>query len=436
MGVVLSCCGALACSCCIGASCQCAGYALSMTKSIATRLMYTIVFLLISVVAFCFKIYAYDILSHIPFVEESCTEDTCGTFSVYRLTFALFLFHGLLSVLFIGIRSTKDPRALLNDGWWPLKLPLLLAVIVGCFFIPNEFFTYYAWVAIIGAGLFILIQLVLLIDFAYSWSESWVSKWQDDTEGGEERIYLYGLLSVTGLLFLIALLFDILMYTLFCRDGCWWNSLLITANLIMCLFLSVMSILPRVQEFNPRAGLLQASIFSVYCTYYVYSAILSEPTCGQLTEFAWASSDSTTSDWLSLVFGGLFTVISVVYASVRAGSSTSLKQRDYDEEPFLTSTERKEEPLEEDDEEEDQDDERKGTAYSYSLFHLAFALGAMYIGMLLTNWSVITGDTGNLSTDSGWVSVSVKLFSCLFAGALYLWTVLAPMLLPDRDWDL
>merc|ERR1712063_71950 len=341
----------------------------------------------------------------------------CGTFSVYRLTFALFLSHGLLSVFFIGIRSTKDPRAMLNDGWWPLKLPALLGLTIACFFIPNEFFTYYAWVAIIGAGLFILIQLVLLIDFAYSWSESWVSKWQDDTEGGEERIYLYGLLSVTGLLFLIALLFDILMYTLFCRDGCWWNSLLITANLIMCLFLSVMSILPRVQEFNPRAGLLQASIFSVYCTYYVYSAILSEPTCGQLTEFAWASSDSTTSDWLSLVFGGLFTVISVVYASVRAGSSTSLKQRDYDEE-------------------EDQDDERKGTAYSYSLFHLAFALGAMYIGMLLTNWSVITGDTGNLSTDSGWVSVSVKLFSCLFAGALYLWTVLAPMLLPDRDWDL
>jgi len=38
-----------------------------------------------------------------------------------------------------------------------------------------------AWMVIgmIGAFLFILIQLVLLIDFAHAWNESWISRYED-----------------------------------------------------------------------------------------------------------------------------------------------------------------------------------------------------------------------------------------------------------------
>lgn len=32
-----------------------------------------------------------------------------------------------------------------------------------------------------GACLFLLIQIVLLIEFAYEWNESWVAKWHGDT---------------------------------------------------------------------------------------------------------------------------------------------------------------------------------------------------------------------------------------------------------------
>jgi serine incorporator 1/3 len=37
---------------------------------------------------------------------------------------------------------------------------------------------------------------------------------------------------------------------------------------------------------------------------------------------------------------------------------------------------------------EDNDDERIGTRYNYSFFHVIFAMGAMYVAMLLTNWYV------------------------------------------------
>jgi len=435
MGIVLSCCASLACSCCIGLSCQCFGQAMTITKSIATRVLYTTVFILLSLVAWIFSMYGYEILRYIPYIGEYCYEGTCGAFSVYRITFALFLFHLILSIFLIGVRNAKDIRAQFNDGWWPLKLPALLMLLVGVFFIPNIFFTYYAWVAIIGAGLFILIQLIILVDFAYSWSESWVSQWQGDgvEEEGENRSYLYALISITVLLYIIAGGFDVFMYSLFCTGDCWWNSIIVTVVLLMCLFLSVCSIHPRVQEFNPRAGLLQAAIFTVYCSYYTYSAILSEPECGELP-FSWSSSTTTTSDYLSLVFGGLFTIISVVYASVRAGTSELIERNDTVEYSMLTEEEQKEEALAEE-EDEIVDDELQGTSYNYAMFHLAFALGAMYVGMLLTNWSVITGEEDTPQTDSGWVSVAVKLLSCGLAGCLYLWTVFAPAIMKDRDWD-
>ena len=35
------------------------------------------------------------------------------------------------------------------------------------------------WIGLIGAFLFVIIQLILLIDFAHGWSESWVEKYEE-----------------------------------------------------------------------------------------------------------------------------------------------------------------------------------------------------------------------------------------------------------------
>lgn len=52
------------------------------------------------------------------------------------------------------------------------------------FFLPS------AWMVIgmIGAFLFILIQLILLVDFAHSWNENWIRRHEDS----ESKIWFIG----------------------------------------------------------------------------------------------------------------------------------------------------------------------------------------------------------------------------------------------------
>lgn len=47
--------------------------------------------------------------------------------------------------------------------WWAIKIGLILGLIIAGFFIPNGFFYGWTIVGIIGAGLFILVQLLVCI---------------------------------------------------------------------------------------------------------------------------------------------------------------------------------------------------------------------------------------------------------------------------------
>ncbi len=37
----------------------------------------------------------------------------------------------------------------------------------------------WGWIGLVGAFLFMLVQLVLLVDFAHSWNESWLARLED-----------------------------------------------------------------------------------------------------------------------------------------------------------------------------------------------------------------------------------------------------------------
>lgn len=79
------------------------------------------------------------------------------------------------------------------------------------------------------------------------------------------------------------------------------------------------------------------------------------------------------------------------------------------------------------------DNERDGVTYSYSFFHFMLFLASLYIMMTLTNW--YSPDSSYETMISKWPSVWVKISSSWIGIVLYVWTLVAPLVLTNRDFD-
>jgi hypothetical protein len=106
------------------------------------------------------------------------------------------------------VRSSEDPRAMIQNGFWFFKYLALIGICVGAFYIPSGAFEdVMLYFGIVGGGLFIIIQLILVVDFVHSWNESWVEKFESD-----QREYYYGLILFTVFFFCAAITGFVLCY--------------------------------------------------------------------------------------------------------------------------------------------------------------------------------------------------------------------------------
>ncbi len=82
---------------------------------------------------------------------------------------------------------------------------------------------------------------------------------------------------------------------------------------------------------------------------------------------------------------------------------------------------------------ESDDDERDGVTYNWSLFHIMFGLATLYVMMTLTNWY---SPGGIESISANMAAVWVKAISAWLCFGIYMWTLVAPVVLPDRDFSI
>lgn len=75
--------------------------------------------------------------------------------------------------------------------------------------------------------------------------------------------------------------------------------------------------------------------------------------------------------------------------------------------------------------------EARPVSYSYTFFHLIFALASMYSGMLLSGWTS-SSESSDL-IDVGWTSVWVRICTEWVTALLYIWSLVAPLICPDRE---
>ncbi|ESK93006.1 membrane protein [Moniliophthora roreri MCA 2997] len=461
-------------------SCNC-------NSSIATRVGFAVIFCLNSMLAwlmrtdFAIKLiegWSYD------YIKMDCVADKCyGVLAVHRICFALTLLHAILSIALIGVKDTKDKRAAIQNGWWGPKVLLWLVLIVVSFFIPNGFFMFWGnYVALIGATLFILLGLVLLVDFAHSWSEICLEKW----ENSDSNLWQWILIGSTASMYIFTIVLTGILYGFFAGSGCTLNKFFISFNLVLCIIITIMCVHPVVQEYNPRSGLAQSGMVAAYCTYLIVSALTNHThensSCNPLRNGSTGAAGTRTT---TVVLGAIFTFLAIAYSTTRAATQSralvgkrkpgvQLDGADHLEahaELGVVNTQpsRMESPryqallaaveagaipasaLNEEEEEEEEevvgearDDERSGTRYNYAWFHVIFAMAAMYVGALLTDANIVSkkpidgaiDSNNNVYIGQSEVAMWMRVVSSWICILLYMWSLVAPVIMPDRFDDI
>ncbi|KAL6955481.1 hypothetical protein U1Q18_050157, partial [Sarracenia purpurea var. burkii] len=334
--------------------------------------------------------------------------------AVFRVSLGNFLFFAILALVMIGVKDQNDRRDSWHHDGWIAKLVIWVLLTTLMFFMPNEVITIYGTLSKFGAGLFLLVQVIILLDATHSWNDAWVAK--------DEQKWYYALLAVSVVCYIAAFTISGILFIWFNPSGhdCGLNVFFLVTTMILAFSFAVIALHPQV-----NGSLLPASVISVYCAYVCYTGLSCEPrdyTCNGLHN---KSAVSTST----LVLGMLTTVLSVLYSALRAGSSTTFlsppsSPKSGAKKPLLDSKE-----LEEG--KEKKETEPRPVSYSYTFFHLIFALASMYSAMLLSGWT--SSSESSELIDVGWTSVWVRIGTEWVTAALYVWTLVAPLIIPDRE---
>ncbi|XP_057412269.1 serine incorporator 2 isoform X2 [Balaenoptera acutorostrata] len=192
MGACLGACSLLSCASCLCGSapcilCSCCPCSHSSTLS---RLIFTaFLFLGVLVSVIMLSPGVKGQLYKLPWVCEEAAGSPvvlqghvdCGSLlghrAVYRMCFAMAAFFFLFTLLMTCVRSSRDPRAAIQNGFWFFKFLVFVGITVGAFYIPDGSFSdIWFYFGVAGSFVFLLVQLLLLIDFAHSWNQRWLNK--------------------------------------------------------------------------------------------------------------------------------------------------------------------------------------------------------------------------------------------------------------------
>ena len=174
------------------------------------------------------------------------------------------------------------------------------------------------YVAMIGASVFIVLGLVLLVDFAHSWSETCLENWENSPNS---NLWQWILLGSTAGMYAATIALTGVMYGFFAGAGCGLNKFFISFNLALCIIITILCIHPTVQEHNPRSGLAQSSMVAAYCTYLIMSAIGNHEhdKCNPLQKYRGTVEGTKTT---TVVLGAIFTFLAIAYSTSRAATQS------------------------------------------------------------------------------------------------------------------
>lgn len=452
MGCLLSC---IPCCFCDAAASLCCKCIPSCSSSTSTRLFYSAILLTVMIFScICLSPDIENLLKKIPTLCPGSDDDLChlitGYGAVYRMCFSLAIFFFFFCIFTIRVQTSADFRAKLHNGFWFFKILAVIGLMVGAFFIRGPQFLY-VWriFGLLGALFFTILQLTLLVDFTYSWHERWNAVYNETGN----RFYSSGIIVFTVIFYSVAIAAIVCFYVYFASGPtCNFGKILVSINLLFCVTFSAISILPAVHHKLPTSGLFQSSCISAYIMYLTWSALVNIPdvNCNPTLRTINTTTKDENGKIIDVVSADLnfgwqtcvsliILLFSVVYSCIRNSKHDKVGRLTISPTPlwgnidstnavgsggFSTVTfEQGGQAV--------WDNEKDGVAYSYAMFHFMMFLATLFVMMSITNWYSPDTRTGILSANHA--SFWIKAGNSWACALLYIWTLVAPILLPNRD---
>ncbi|CAN6485870.1 unnamed protein product [Victoria cruziana] len=382
-------------ACCAGNGGSFLDYAVETKRALKARFAYGFVFFLANLLAWVVRDYGHPVMAKLHYLRECRTGKEClHTEGVLRVSLGCFIFFFCMFFTTFRARKLYHVSNLWHSGWWFSKFVVWISLMLIPFFIPSGFIQIYGEVARLGAGIFLLVQLISVIQFILWWNNCCMS---DDNL---KQSCFMGLFMAT-VSYVASLCGIFLMYLWFAGgSSSLLNIFFITWTLVLLKIMMVISLNSKVNK-----GLLSSGTMGSYIVFLCWSAIRSEPIDDISNS---RKQDDWNGDWTAIV-SFLFAVCAIVMATFSTGIDSKSFQF------------RKDEVQMEDD-----------VPYKYGFFHIIFSLGAMYFAMLFVSWD-LKHSIKKWSIDVGWASTWVQIVNEWFAAFIYLWTLVSPLVRKHRN---
>lgn len=389
-----------------------------------------------------------------------CNEDEEGrcreNIGVYRVGFVSLIFFGIFA---IWSYFSVD----FNRSYWGAKFVLFLLSCVAIIFVDDNalFDDVFLNIARIGASIFVIIQQLILIDMAYNWNEYWViaSNEAEREELGSGKKYLIGILVASGVIFTFVLIFIGLMFHYF--GSCDVNEGFLSVTLIGVVAVTF------IQLSGEEGSLMTSAILSLYATYLVGNAMTKNPDED-------CNPRLGKTDTLGIMIGIGIIVVSLAWlgysvtAEERLAGSSEEKgdnQAQVDEEGNKESSRVVGHALGDNDDSSPGDkskndygsrdnvvadqgetdqiyQESGGTGNTSNVDYSAhwkmnviLMLLTCWFSVSLTSWGTIESSSNAANPDTGRIAMWMIITSQWLVLLLYVWTLAAPKLFPDRDFN-
>lgn len=382
------------------------------------------------------------------FVEELlCQGDVCnGEPAVLRASLASVIFF---SIMFLGTvpvptcRGDESWKPLLGEGFhrgfWGLKIFVYFGLLVGFFFVSiNE--DAFINIARVVSGFFLIAQILVLIDFAYIWDEAWVERSDVENDFADgSKCWIISLIGIAVLCYIGA--FGGMIALLALYSGCSKTIGVTAYNLAICIvFVGLTLARGYLIEDEVAGSVAPPAVVAVYIAFLSFSASQSNPDAVLDPDNCDPFDDALGQNGFEIFLSIVISTLSLVWMALTvSGNSTSLLTGNGDERHVADVGGAYE--IEEEDgttryaaEAKDGDDDDEAFENDKLwFFHLIMITASFYMAMILTNWGISEDEVAD-GGDVGNASFFVKATASWLAGLIFIWTIIAPAVLPDRDW--